>query len=587
MATFGSLVRRVGWFGWRSSPNREAIKPEERAQSLLPLIQSTFGQGHVSLVDLAPLEALLKDEQSYDSLAELIALFGARGIAFDPARLAEWYQLALPPSTLFGVFELTQPSTPNELDALFQVLEGQSAPIRIEALRRVASVYQSLKRSLSIDNLDLAIKALGKVELGSQGASFVACAEAYAAIGPIDPRFDRLLLGRVQDEEALAATAAMIDLVAAHLDRVRAYDDLRDLLEEVSDRITVRRLSKVLALCDENGVESPGLDSFQLRFATSQGELEWLERALKGLKELGRPIDRVVLMQVREWAPDTSTLGRYLSAVRAFQGLGLGENDIDRLVLKRVESEEKIQLLGLLGDLFVRLGLASLTLEQTEHLADILTDRSHVRRYEAAVGLLRELKLAPSDVGLLAEHFFEQPDDIYWLEALLASASEAEERFGRPAILHLRERCPDPSQLYRYFRLRRAFSWFPTDRAHLDRYLLDVAPAMERTTNLTALAEILQAYPSGITLPELQELEATYSRPEWIEAFGVCVRTFNGDWRRFAALLDQLRGSDDREAALAVVYRTFGARVSGNQFDRSLELLLDQLDRAPVTTPSA
>ncbi|MNY00209.1 hypothetical protein D3C86_1326930 [compost metagenome] len=64
---------------------------------------------------------------------------------------------------------------------------------------------------------------------------------------------------------------------------------------------------------------------------------------------------------------------------------------------------------------------------------------------------------------------------------------------------------------------------------------------------------------------------------ELIEAYGICVHTFNGDWRRFSLLLHQVRLSGDLEACFAIMSRTFeDARLSANQFERALELLVAQ-----------
>ncbi|HEY9856706.1 MAG TPA: hypothetical protein V6D05_13265 [Stenomitos sp.] len=549
----------------------------------MPILQANFKDAPTSLLDLAPLEACVKDEHSYETMVELVTLFGMRGFPFDAERLVEWHRLAIPPSTLYAVFELTRPTRLEDLDHLLDVLRVRTTSLRVEVLRPIASAYQALGRPLAIDNLGLALDTLGLAEGGSL-AAFTAAAEAYVHIGPEDPRLDRLLLERLKDEEALAATTAMFDVVATHLGKVENYDDLRDLLEGVVDRITVRRIAKVLQLFEEFGVHVGVLDTFQLSFATTQGDIEWLERALKGLTELKRPIDRVALMQLREWAPELAALGRYLTAVRSFHGLGMSVDEIDKLVLKRAESEEQSQVLGLIGDLWFRLGFGELTLDRAEHLADILGDRPHLKRYETAVNLLRELKLSPTDVEALAEIFFETSDDINWLEAVLASAGDSEERLGRLQILHLRERCPDPPNLYRYFRLRRAFAWFQGDHASLDAWLVDIAPVNERTSTLLALADILQD--SGrLTVDELKELEATYPTQDLLEAFGECVRTFNGDWRSFTMFLKQVLDSGDLQACFAILNRTFGeARMSGNRFERAFEYLVSRLGHHPVVS---
>lgn len=583
ISSFTAIVRRRGRLGTSVEAADPRIKPEDRTQALLPILQANFKDAPVSLLELAPLEACVKDEHSYNSLIELLTLFGMRGFPFEAERLVAWHQLSVPPSTLYAVFELTRPTTLADLDYLIEAVRPRATSLRLEVLRPIANAYQALNRPLAIDNLTPALDTLGHSE-GAAVSAFLSAAEAYQHVGPEDHRLDRLLMERLRDEEALAATAAMFDVIATHLGKVAHYDDIRDLLEGVVDRITVRRIAKVLQLFEEYGVHAGVLDTFQLSFATTQGDIEWLERALKGLTDLKRPIDRVALMQLREWAPELAALGRYLTAVRSFQGLGMSVDEIDKLVLKRAESEEQSQVLGLIGDLWFRLGLGELTYQRADHLADILVDRPRLKRYETAVQLLRELKMPPHDVEVLAEIFYETSDDINWLEGVLASAGESEDRLGRLQILHLRERCPDPPNLYRYFRLRRAFEWFQGDRAELDAWLMDVAPINERTSALLTLAEILQD--SGrLGLDELKELEATYPTQDLLEPFGECVRTFNGDWRSFTMFLKQVLDSGDIQACFAILSRTFGeARVSGNKFERAFEFLVTRLGSRPVAS---
>lgn len=576
ISSFAAIVRRRGRFGAQRDSQADRVKPEDRARALLPILQSNFKDAPASLLELASLEACVKDEHSYNSLIELVTLFGMRGFPFEAERLVEWHKLAIPPSTIYAVFELTRPATLEDLDYVFQAIRPRAANLRVEVLRPIANAYQAMGRPLAIDNLGYAMDTLGVAEAGAATA-FLAAAEAYLQVGPEDPRLDRLLMERLGDEEALAATTAMFDVIATHLGKVEAYDDIRDLLEGMRDRIMVRRIAKVLQLFDEFGVRAGVLDTFQLSFATSQGDIEWLERALKGLADLKRPIDRVALMQLREWAPELAALGRYLTAVRSFQGLGMSVEEVDKLVLKRAESEDKSHVLGLIGDLWFRLGFGDLTYERAEHLADMLVDRPHLKRFETAVILLRELKMSVHDVEALSETFFGTSDDINWLEAVVASAGESEERLGRLQILHLRERCPEPPHLYRYFRLRRAFAWFQGDHATLDACLVDIAPTPDRTATMLGLAEVLQD--SGrLAVDELKELEATYRSQELIEAFGECVRTFNGDWRRFGVFLKQVIDSGDLPGCLAILNRTFGeARMSGNKFERAFELLVARL----------
>lgn len=586
-ASFSAVMKRRGGLSSEGGALAEEAAPADRVQALIPIIRANFGDRAGAEPNVAPLEPYVQDEAAFATCVEVIALLGLEGVAYDHWRLVSWLDLGIPASTLYGVFELTQPKGQDDLDALLGVLGNDAAKVRVEALRTVAAAYQHLNRPVAIRNIIKAIERLGAAEGTPAIAAYLSCMAAYEALAPVDAYFDDLLLDRVADEEALAATAALLDLVSLRVKRVERYEDIRGLVEGVRDRITVRRLSKILNLFAEYEVHVGDLDTFHLSFADAQAELEWLERALKGMTELGRSVDRVALMQLREWAPEIGALGRYLTAVRAFQGTGLSVDEVDRLVLKRVESEDRSQVLGLIGELWFRIGLGDLTFERAEHLANTLTDRARLKRYETAVHLFKELKLSLNDVEALAEQFIASADDIYWLEAVLASAGDSEEKLGRLKILHLRERCPEPPLLYRYFRLKRAFEWLQADPHAVDAWIIDAAPQPERTACLLALAEILQLDPR-ITLEEVQRHEAAFPTIEQVEAYGVCVHTFNGDWRRFSVLLHQVRQSGDLETCFAIMSRTFeDARLSANQFERALELLVAQGPKPAASAPES
>lgn len=583
-ASFSALVRRRGWFfGNRSVRGAESSPLAERADALLPIISSSFGEAEG--IDLEPLKPLLRDERSYGSVVEIVSLLGTLGLPYDADRVVAWHKLGIPPATLYAVFDLTKPATVPELDELLGVLKGHVAKIQVEPLTLVATAYQALGRPIAIGNLILAFDTLTSQVDRFSANSFTTCAQAFAALGLSDPQLDRALLERVKDEEALAASAALADVLAGRVGQVQSFNDIKGLFLGISDRITVRRLSRVLTLFDEYGVKAGDLDTFQLAFA-SQGAMDWLERALKGMKELGRTVDRLALMQLQEWAPDVVALSRYLTAARGFQGMGLTDDEVDRLVLKRVDSEDRSQVLGLIGELWFRLGFGEPTFDKAEHLADILTDRVRLKRYETAVNLLKETKMSIGDIQALAEQFIDYTDDINWLEAVLASAGEFGDRLGRLQILHLRERCPEPPHLYRYFRLRRAFAWFPGDFSSLDAWLVDLAPNQEKTNHVLALAEVLSQCDSfPATFAEIQDMVATYPTLELVEAYGVCLRTFNGDRRKFALILRQIIDSSDVEASLALISNALGdGRLSNSTFERALESLIISMKHPPTVS---
>lgn len=565
----------------RAPRTTEASPMSDRADALLPIISSSFGEAEG--IDLEPLKPLLRDERSYGSVVEIVSLLGTLGLPYDSERVVAWHRLGVPPAILYAVFDLTKPSSLADIEELLSVLKGNVSKIQVEPLTLVATSYQTLGRPIAISNLILALDILASQVDRFSANSFTTCAQAFAALGLSDSHLDRALLERVKDEEALAASAALADVLAGRVGQVKSFNDIKGLFSGISDRITVRRLSRVLTLFDEYGVKAGDLDTFQLAFS-SQGAMDWLERALKGMKELGRTVDRLALMQLQEWAPDVVALSRYLTAARGFQGMGLTDDEVDRLVLKRVDSEDRSQVLGLIGELWFRLGFGEPTFDKAEHLADILTDRVRLKRYETAVNLLKETKMSIGDIQALAEQFIDYTDDINWLDAVLASAGEFGGRLGRLQILHLRERCPEPPHLYRYFRLRRAFGWFQADFSALDAWLIDIAPNQERTNHVMAMAEMLAQNDSvSVTFEEIQDMVTTYTTIELVEAYGVCLRTFNGDRRKFGLILRQIIDSSDVESSLALLSNALGdSRLSTSIFERALESLIISMKHPPT-----
>lgn len=555
----------------------------ERVEALYSMIRSCYGERVGEFPDIELFRSILADESQSRVLVEIVSLHGVRGFPYDPVVIMDWMRLGIAPALMFGVFELCQPRSASDRDQIFKALQVHAGRLRVDVLSELASAYQRLGRPMPVSVLGLALEVFGGQGPVVQSGSFTLVAEAYAAIGLIDERLDKILLERVRDEEKLATAAAFIDLLSSRIDDVQTFADIEGLILALKDRVSVRRLARVMALFDEYNVNAGALDTFHFNFANSQTELDWLDRALKGMTDLNRHVDRLTLIQLREWAPEVGALTRYMTAARAFRGMGLSETEIDRLVLKRVETEERSQVLGLLGDVYLRLGFGDLTLQRAEQLADMLQDRPRVKRYETAVGLLRDLKLPPSDVQVLCEQFIDTQDDINWLETFLVSSGEFGEKLGRLKIMHLRERCPEPSHLYRYFKLRRALEWFTGDFSDLDAWLVDVAPSVEMTNALMAVSDIVSLDPGRMSVLELRGLLADYMRPDLVEAFGVCVKTFNGNWRKFEMLMKQVQESGDLAGCFEVLSRSIpGGRLSGSTFERSFEHLFHAMRKSPV-----
>lgn len=584
VVSFSALVRRRK----NDLPGEEAEQgglPGERrtfkspAEGLIPVILSSFGKRAGDPPDVAPLAPRVLSDSDYQAMVELISLFGSAGFPYVPETLASWHELAIPPAILFALFDLVKPRTVQDLETLLQVLRPRGGRLDEAALGAVALVAQGLGRPIDPSNIVALLDVFSTPENRNRVNSYLSAIQCYEQVGPVDARADRLLLDRMNDEEALAATSALLDLLRVTVGRVETFDEIRDLLNVAADRVTVRRLAKAISLFEEYGVKTGMIDSFHLSFSTSQEDLDWLEGALKGLADLGRQVERISLMQLREWAPEPAALARYLMASRSFKGLGLKEDEIDRLVLKRVETEGSSQVLGLVGDLWFRLGFGELTYQKAEHIADLLTDRVLIKRFETAVTLLRETKMSPADIELLAEQFLAESDDVNWLEAVLASAGEFGDHLGRIQILRLREYCPEPAHLYRYFRLKRAFAWYGGDEhSALDEWLIGVAPAPDRTSVVLALAEILSRHdPHAIPLDEIKDLYQAYATMELVEALGVCLRTFNGDRNRFRLLIRQVAESSSPEYSISVLNRALeDSHLTGNNFERALELLVRQ-----------
>jgi hypothetical protein len=157
--------------------------------------------------------------------------------------------------------------------------------------------------------------------------------------------------------------------------------------------------------------------------------------------------------------------------VRDLAQAGLPDADVDALLLPRLADEEATAIACLIGQLGRRRFAGRFDGRRAEALLATLTSRTAVMRYEQALQLLADAGLAPADIESLAPSFVESRDDIQWLEALLRGSRGAGSPPGRLEVMHLRERCPEPASLYRYFRLRHALT-------HLSRLDADEASTL-------------------------------------------------------------------------------------------------------------
>ncbi len=383
------------------------------------------------------------------------------------------------------------------------VLSYQGQPDR---LARLTTLSRGLRRLGLTASPAILKELLGILDDAQADAAFLAACKAFPeAIG--DEEFLRYMARSRQEPEAAGAAIELGRFLAGRGKEIDDVGQLRNLLERLTDRAAVKRYEAALDLLAEHRIQVDPLDHFVL--ALLEEDADWLRLAATELGRLGRTIDRLSLVKLRDWATDVTRLKRYFRAANAFAGCGLDLDQIDELVQPYLDDDAKIGALALIGPRATQLWDGPVTVERVETLMNDLGNPESVRYYMQAVSFLRDLKMKEGDVRLLAKEFSTSREDVRWLEAFVARSREEHVQADRLGIIRIRERCPGVVELYRYLRMSAMTSAFPQAvLGILEEMILDASGSRDRTEALSDLLGRLSGSGAAATITAERLVEA-------------------------------------------------------------------------------
>lgn len=304
----------------------------------------------------------------------------------------------------------------------------------------------------------------------------------------------RVVERHAMDEEGIATVTMIARLLNARARSGYSLTDLDRLLAGLTARAAVKRYARALEILDRHQAHLDEFDELLLYLSATTHDLEWLEDAVTGLIELGRPVTRLALLKLRAWAPDAATLGQYMRGVRALLGSGLDEREIDAYLHPRLKHEEATAVAGMIGHLGKRLFGGELTLAMAEHLFELLGDRAAVARYEQAFSYLLAVGIDREAAGRLTERFGLNKDNLLWLETSITNTLKNQGRVTLAELERLWERYSDLALLYRYFRLRERFEAFvAVSSEEFEDLAEEIVPREDQERILLGLLEALKS----------------------------------------------------------------------------------------------
>jgi hypothetical protein len=259
--------------------------------------------------------------------------------------------------------------------------------------------------------------------------------------------------------------------------------------------------------------------------------------------------------------------------VRAFVDSGLDGEDVDQFLLPHMESESEAAVASMIGELGSRVFEGRLTLDKARKLMEVLPERAAVKRYEQAVQLLREAGLRQADIEVLAPEFARTTDDAIWLEAFVRNSAENSRAVERLELFHIRERCPEVTHIYRYFRLRKLFDEFTQiSQPEFEDIAFDAV--LDEEQSLAFLVETLAEWgrQEECTAADIRRLMEAFPGRAGVQRYKTAILNFQGSWLGLDYLAIALATTDQRASVMAMVGKSLGARH------------LNDVDRNPALT---
>ena len=542
----------------------------QRSAALRDVLTRTFGDRVPADFSMESLMPLAASPKSFNLLTELFSLLSRKGCPCSSELLAGWGAMASSNrllSSLEQLIDLVAPKGDEDWGRLYALLHASWGRPSFERIFQLADGLAPLQRSLSLESLERLSQSLPDAHSCD---CFLQAIRAFRASDKLSwDELDAVVVKFARDEES-AATIGEIGELLTHRGREGYRSaDLDFLFGELATRTAVKRYLQAFKILDEHQIRFDEFDAFVTSFARHSEDIEWLNEAVQGLQEAGRVVTRLTLVQLREWATTTAALKRYVRGVRAFVDSGLMGEQVDQFLLPHMESEANAAVASMIGELGSRVFEGRLTLEKAQTLMEALPERAAVKRYEQAVQLMREAGMRQADVEVMAPEFAKTADDAIWLEAFVRNSAELSRAVERLELFHIRERCPEVTHIYRYFRLRKHFDEF-TQISQAEFEDIAFAAVLDEEQSLAYLMETLADWgrQSECTVADVRRLMEAFPGRAGVQRYKTAIQNFQGSWIGLDYMAISLATTDQRASIMAMVGKSLGARQL-NDVDRN------------------
>lgn len=546
------------------SPATEAGSRDgaQRAKAMRDLLARTFGQRMPRDMVLDPLLPLAANPQTFTLVSDLFTILASRGCPCSPQLLAGWGAMASSSRlvTLFDhLIDLVKPQSDEDWGRLYAHLHASWGRPAFDITFQLVDGLAPLQRPLSLASLENLTRLLPTPHACE---SFLQAVRGFHANEKLSwDELDAVVARYAQDEESAATIGEIGTLLAQRGRHAYRAADLDFLFSELPSRTAVKRYLQAFKILDDYQIRFDEFDAFVTSFARHSEDLEWLQEAVQGLQEAGREVTRLTLVQLREWAPTTVGLKRYVRGVRAFMGSGLTREEIDQFLLPHMESEAKSAVASKIGELGTRVFEGRLTLAKAQALMERLPDRAAVKRYEQAVSLLRQAGWRQADIEVMAPEFAQTSDDAIWLEAFVRNSTEMSRAVERLELYHIRERCPEVTHVYRYFRLRKLFDEFPLiSQEEFEAIAFEAIFDEEQGVSLLVEGLVEMGRAAAYTAADLKRLIEAFPGRAGVSRYKLALSTFQGSWKALDDLAITYATNEHRANVMAMVGRSLAVK---------------------------
>jgi hypothetical protein len=132
-------------------------------------------------------------------------------------------------------------------------------------------------------------------------------------------------------------------------------------------------------------------------------------------------------------------------------------------------------------------------------------------RFKKVASNLRAFGFGVEDIDALIPDFIHANDDVVWLDEVLGFWDRGSHKLNVPKIRHIRDKCPEVAQVYRFLKLLRFNRGYPNlpEEAFME-FALEVAATHADANILHHLLRALEAANQNCSLEDLKELYAAF-----------------------------------------------------------------------------